>query len=123
MRELTRQKDGWFVPTTVLLDRLLIMKKVKLEVNEQGLILTNLNNISVPGITILVKANDVLYYPDGLKAKPNNDGEIIIGRVLPGESKVLFSDKKYLNLIREYPSFIEKINMFIQRAIVYLSHN
>ncbi len=123
MRELTQQKDGWFVPTTTLLDRLLLMKKVRLEGRDQFLIVTNYNSSTVTGVTILVQKNDGFYYPDGVMVKPNEDGEIIIEKLLPGETKILCFNKKYLNSLREYPNFTEKLNMFIQRAFVYLSHN
>ena len=67
--------NGWFVPATTLLDRLLLMKKVRLRVSKHALFVTNFNSCNVDGITVLVHPNEVLYNARGIAIKANEEGD------------------------------------------------
>jgi hypothetical protein len=120
---LAKNKEGWFVPASKILNRLLEMKNVKMEVSRDSIYITNLNQKSVEGITIIVEPKKVIYSPDGLSMDVNEDGEIIINKLKPRETKILVRDTKYLELKKEFPKSLEIINMIIQRSLVYIKHN
>ena len=123
IKTLTRQKDGWFVPASTLLDRLLLMKKVKLTVNGSELFVTNFNHVDVDSITVLVQPNEVLYNPKSIQMKANGEGEIVLKSLKPGETSMLFRDRKLMEPRNEYPTTFEKLNMIFQRSLVYIKRN
>ena len=120
---LTQQKDGWFVPATTLLDRLLLMKKVRLTGNGNAFFVTNFNGCNVDGVTSLVHPNEVLYNSRGIQMKANDEGEIILDSLKPGETSMFFRDRKFIDPKHEYPTSLEKLNMILQRFLVYIKHN
>jgi hypothetical protein len=120
---MARQKDGWFVPATTLLDRLLLMKKVRLTVLENALFVANLNSCSVDAITVLVHPKEIVYNSMGIPMEANEEGEIVLENFKPGESKILLRDLRFIDPKNEHPTYLEKFNMFLQRSLVYFSHN
>ena len=123
IENLSQQKDGWFVPATTLLDRLLTMKMVKLTLSNNTIYITNLNGYNVEGVTLLVRANDLLYNEFGLALNANGEGEIVLNDLRPGETKILRKNLKIIRPENDYPTVIEKMKMILQRSLVYLKHN
>lgn len=120
---ITQKRDGWFVPATTLLNRLLLMKKVRLTVLENALIVTNHNSCNANGITVLVHPNEILYNSRGILLEANEEGEIVLENLKPGEVYLLLRDRKFLVPKNECPTSLEKLNMLLQRSLVYFSHN
>lgn len=123
IKTLTQQKDGWFVPATTLLDRLLLMKKVRLTGNGNVFFVTNFNSCNVDGITILFHPEEVLYNSRGIAIEANKEGEIVLESMKPGETHILVRDRKLMGPKNEHPTSLEKLNMILQRSLVYLEHN
>jgi hypothetical protein len=123
IKTLTQQKDGWFVPATTLLDRLLLMKEVKIKISNNAFYVTNFNSCNVDGVTLLVQPNGVLYNGKGIPMKANEEGEIILESMKPGETYILLRDRKFMSPKNEYPTSLEKLNMILQRTLVYIKHN
>lgn len=92
---LASQPDGWFVPASDILDRLLLMKKVILLKGQDGLMVVNLNHIKIEGVTVIVPPGQVWYGLDGKKYDVNDGGEIILETLEPGRAIVLLNDKSY----------------------------
>jgi len=120
---ITQKRDGWFVPATTLLNRLLLMKKVRLTVLENALIVTNHNSCNANGITVLVHPNEILYNSRGILLEANEEGEIVLENLKPGEVYLLLRDRKFLVPKNECPTFLEKLNMLLQRSLVSFSNN
>ena len=95
IKYLTSLPNGWFVPASDILDRLLLMKKVGILAGEDCFMVVNLNNISINGVTVLVPNGEIWYGFDGSKYNVNKDGEIIIETLQAGGGVVLFKDKAY----------------------------
>lgn len=123
IKALTQQRAGWFVPATTLLDRLLLMKKVRLRVSKHALFVTNFNSCNVDGITFLVHPNEVLYNYRGIPIEANEEGEIVLENLKPGETYIILRDQKFLESKNEYSTTLEKLNMIFQRSLVYIKHN
>jgi hypothetical protein len=120
IEKLAQQKDGWFVPASVILDRLLLMKNVNLFTTENTLVIVNSNISNVDGITLLMKPGEVFYNSYGNKFETNDEGEIILENLKPGEAVTLFKDKNHCFLKNEYPSRLEYIYMVLKRALILI---
>lgn len=105
------QKDGWFVPVSIILDRLLMMKKVKILRNNDDLLIINLNTHTVKGVTLIASPNETLYGSSGEEYYANNEGEIVISKILPGDG--VFLTKK--NNLKE--NAVDKI--YFESAIFF----
>ena len=99
------------------------MKKVRLTVHENALFVTNLNSCNVDGITILVYPNEVLYNSKSIPIKANEEGEIVLKSLKPGETYIILRDQQFLKPKNEYPTTLERLNMILQRSLVYIKHN
>jgi len=82
---VAKKKDGWFVPVSTILNRLLMMKRVKLLRNSDDLLIVNFNSQTVDGVTLIVSPNETFYGSSGEKYYANKEGEIIINKILPGD--------------------------------------
>ena len=121
IKKIAMHKDGWFVPASDILDRLLLMKNVYLIQEKNRLILINNNAFKVDGITLLINKNSALEQINGSVYKSNDEGEIVIEKMGPYETLVFFlNGKKSLNK-NSYPSLFEKINMVIRRSFLVIS--
>jgi hypothetical protein len=105
LMKLAKQKDGWFVTTSTLLDRLLLMKNVILYDTEQALIVSNVNVSLVPGLTILTKPDSTYYDWEGNPLISNEEGEIVIGVINGHSSAVLYKNDKILFAEDVVPNF------------------
>jgi hypothetical protein len=121
IKKIAMHKDGWFVPVSEILDRLLLVKNIHLIQNKNLLILINDNESKVNGLTLLIGSKNRLEQINGAIYKSNKDGEIVIETMRPYETLVFFIDKKE-NLGKNiYPSIFERINMVIRRTLLFIS--
>jgi hypothetical protein len=123
MTALSKHSDGWFVPATTLLNRLLEMKYVKLEKYKNKIFITNYNGVTVYGLTVMVSPGTIYFNQNGDKFIANEEGEIVIEKLLSGDTVVL--SKKSIGQVQEKMSLglLEEINALFQRSLVYIKHN
>ena len=121
--KISQQKDGWFVPASVLLDRLLLMKNVALYASDDSITIVNANTASVDGVTIICKPGDIYYDGLGRRLQANEEGEIVAGDFCPGQAVTLFRQAGDNYLQRKYPGFIENMNLFLQRAVILIFYH
>ncbi|RJQ17683.1 MAG: hypothetical protein C4560_08190 [Nitrospiraceae bacterium] len=81
LAKLSQRKDGWFVPVSELLDRLLLMKNVVLSETASAVVVSNFNDSAVPGVTLIAEPDFRYYDENGNQLKPDEDGEIIVGDI------------------------------------------
>jgi len=112
------QKEGWFVPASVLLDRLLAMKNLTLLVKKNALIVVNSNPFPVEGITLLVPRDVVLEDLDGHQFRGNEEGEIVLGTLAGNQSITLFKNAACHFVGRCAPDFVERVRLITKRIFV-----
>jgi len=113
IKRIISEPDGWFVPCSILLDRLNIMKRVFIEQSGNEVIVINLNTETVDGITILVDPNRKYYGSDGYCYKANEEGEIIIRKMKGGQGIVFTEDEFMFNNIMNKKQIIKHIPYLI----------
>ena len=118
LESISTQKDGWFVPASVLLDRLLAIKNVTLVVKENALIVANSNPFPVEGITLLVPRDVVLEDLDGRKFRGNEEGEIVLRTLAGNQSITLFKNSSCRYVDRCSPTFLERLRLITRRIFV-----
>lgn len=123
LRYLATQKDGWFVTTSELLDRLLLMKAVYVYEQKGCTVITNLNQQSVPGVTLLLESNGTVFTEQGQDQRANQEGELIIGDLGPYSSKRVCRSSAYEARDTMYIGLGERIRMVRDRARLYLRHH
>ncbi len=124
MKKIAGQREGWFVPASVMLERFLAIKNIGVFSTESAVVITNSNAFPVEGLTILLKPDAVLYGNDGREFRANDEGEIIINEMGAGASATLFRRKDELFVNRAYPGRLESLNLVLQRAVIWLfSHS
>ncbi len=84
--------------------------------------ISNLNQQDAKSITLLVPKGSKFHDTLGEKLIPNEEGELIIEVLNAGETKILFKDHISNLMDKEYPGTIERIKLFLQRSLVYISH-
>jgi hypothetical protein len=122
IEKLTQQRDGWFVPASTILDRLLLMKKVRITDVENAIFITNFNDCRVHGVTVLDYPHKMFVNSKGVAYKANEEGEIILEDLNPGETQIILRDLKP-QILKGTPSYFEKVKMIFQRSLVYIKHN
>ncbi|MFA6216036.1 MAG: hypothetical protein WDL87_00060 [Candidatus Omnitrophota bacterium] len=116
LEDLASRKEGWFVPTSDLLDRLEQVKNISISSTSDGIIVTNHNPGVVKGLTVVTKQN--LKYTDEKHKlhQANEEGEIVLGDVLSKESKVLnFGRLMKVKVPCRSLGSIEKLRLVIER--------
>lgn len=120
IEKIAGQKDGWFVPASVFLDRLLAMKNVSLFDMDSAIIIVNSNDYPVAGVTLMVSPGALLHDFYGNICTANDEGEIVIDRLTPGSS-ITFFRQKNPNFIRNpHPDRWEHFNMVLRRTLIWI---
>lgn len=118
---LSNQKEGWFVPCSILLDRLSEIKNISLVKKGYNLEITNLNPIDISGITLVTRP--FLPYRDyvGKLYQANGDGEILVGELKAGQKKTIYITEG-LRLIKKpsSPNFLEQSNLIWERLKILI---
>lgn len=92
LEDVARHGEGWFVPVSVLLDRLQLMKNVVLFDTPGALVVTNLNGVPVDRVTVIVPQGTRWYTAQGKPVTPDPSGNIVIARIAPRGSLAFFKD-------------------------------
>ena len=124
LENLSIQKEGWFVPAGVLLDRLAATKNILMVQNGKRIDIVNRNTVELKGLTLIVKPFVQYQDESGAINKANADGEILLGTVLPGQKRTVYLDER-VTLLRPTiaPVFFETNRMILQRVkIMLFSH-
>lgn len=121
IEKIARRRDGWFVPASELLDRLLTMKNVSLIESDSAIIVVNSNNYPVEGVTLLLSPGAVLYNGKGNPYTSNDEGEVIIDYISSNGSVTLFKNKNPGFLKNTYPGRWEYLNLVLKRSLTWLS--
>jgi hypothetical protein len=120
---LSKQKDGWFVPASTLLDRLLAMKNVGFIEKQNAVIIFNSNDFDVPGVTLITKPNAIFYGPYDMQYRANSEGKIIIENIKGNGVTTLFKSGDFMFIKNPEPSFFESVQLIIGRLkIMVFSH-
>lgn len=123
IKKLAQQRDGWFVPASVLLDRLLAMKNISLFNIEAAIIVVNSNAYPVDGVTLLLSQGVTLYDSHGNSYQANDEGEIIIDKIGPNNAVTLFKSKNLYTLKNTYPDRWEYLNLVLKRSLIWLFYH
>lgn len=121
---LSKQKEGWFVPAGILLDRLSEIKNIQVTRSGDVIRLKNLNDKSVDAIT-LVSAPNISYKEDGgIEMNANEEGEIILAGLKPQEVKAItIKGCGEVTGIPKAPGLQERFRLFAERIkIMIFSH-
>lgn len=121
LTNLSRQKEGWFVPASTMLDRLLVIKNIDVAKEGKSVIITNLNSETVSGVTIIIKPFIPYSDSSGSSYRANEEGEILIGTLGPKEKKIIsINEDMKIRLVRKAPNFWEKLNLVWQRLKIMM---
>ena len=122
IEKLAGDKQGWFVPASEILDRLLLMKNVNVFSVDNGITIVNSNSEKVDGITLISKDQSTLYDSNGKTFLQNREGEIILDEIKANSSLTLFKRKNQEFTKNEVTTVWEELNMIIKRSIILLKH-
>jgi hypothetical protein len=118
---LSKQKDGWFVPAGVLLDRLKVIKDVKISYKKNQILVTNVGNATVQGITLLTRPGILFTEKDGSTLETNAEGEITVGDLIPLQTKIYHVSKRFRIISPPYaPGFIENCRLVWERVRILI---
>lgn len=120
MTKISRQKDGWFVPVSDMLDWWLILKNIVLDVNKNALIVSNINGITVKGLTLLVEPNEKFYAADGTCYEANAEGEIIMADISAFNTIALFKNYDKLTAKGKFPGRWENLSLVYERVKILI---
>lgn len=120
LRYVASQKDGWFVTTSQLLDRLLLMKSVYIQEENGCAIIANLNPQTVPSVTLLVDPDTSLFAEPGGEMRSNEEGELNIGDLGPYSSKRVCNSIAIRRKDKMQIGLLERLRMVAGRARVYM---
>lgn len=122
--ELASHKDGWFVPASKIMDRLLLTKGVLVKKSGKKLIIINTNKEKVYEMAVILGHNAKYQDQDGNNKVAEDGGEVYLGDLGIGDSIVLtfFSDFRVFNALSK-PGFFENVRLVFERSrILLFSH-
>lgn len=122
MEKLSQDKQGWFVPASVILDRLLLMKNVNIFSFNNGIVVINSNIENVDGVTLLSEPGSHFFDINGRRFEADNQGEVIIGDMNENEALSLFFEKDRAINKKRYLGYWESINLVFRRMLVFIKH-
>jgi hypothetical protein len=121
---LVSQPDGWFVPASDLLDRLLLMKKVILIKEKDRFMVVNLNDVEIEGVTIIVPSGRVWYDLNGRKYEVNDEREIILETLdVEGAVVLLKNNPSVLSKEQRLTSTDNKMTVIDFQDAIYIVKN
>lgn len=121
LTKIAGHKDGWFVPASTLLDRLLLMKNIVISDTGGALTVSNLNASPVPGVTLMVNPESALYDHEGRSVRSNEEGEIVIGDLLPYSVLALYRNEEILSAGRPGLDWREHTRLVLSRILVWVT--
>jgi len=111
IRQMTKisQMNGWFVPVSTILDRFLLLNNVEIIHRDNNVILVNLNDEPIYGLTILTDQKRLYFFNTNEWKSSNSDGEIILGELSPFSAFKLGKTNKGQKM--ESPGMFERLNI------------
>ena len=122
MSFLASQKDGWFVPASELLDRLLVMKDVSVVNAKKWCIIENYNGEGIEGLTLLVRSKEALFDIKGNTYKADEKGRIILRRLEGRSAVVLHKDDVHVGDVRAHLGSLEELRVVTERGFMFFKH-
>lgn len=122
METLSKNHNGWFVPASTILDRLLLLKNINIFNIENGFIVTNSNEDDISGVTVITEPGLRFFGMNGDTLISNAEGEIIISKISANGSVAFFSNIQKKQIKNCAPDYFEKINLLFRRSLVFLRH-
>jgi hypothetical protein len=122
MQRLSQLKDGWFVPASNLLDRLLLMKNLSVFKTGKAYIIVNSNPIPIDGVTLIFKNKKRLLNIQGNTFETNSENEIVFETIAPQSSITLFENSNDQYLEKNSPDAWESTSLFFSRVFIFLAH-
>lgn len=119
---LAGRKDGWFVTTSELLDRLQLMQKIDVYNKNGCTVISNFNQKIVPGVTLLLGAKDMVIMEDGERLYANDEGELDIGDIGANFTRRVCPPESYEGRDNKSLGLRERVRMVRDRAKLYLQH-
>jgi hypothetical protein len=81
-------KDGWFVPAGRILDRMQAVNSIEFSADDEFIKIINTGRQRLGGLTLLSKSHRSLCKMHEVLS-PNQQGEIVVGTIEPGETLAL----------------------------------
>lgn len=122
MRSLSSYENGWFVPVSTILDRLLAMKNISVVVRNRTISIVNMNEFDVDGVTLLVEPSTEFVFENRIY-KSNDEGEVVIDKLRAKENySGEIDNETLLEKQSETRGLWEKYKIFYERAKLVLKH-
>jgi hypothetical protein len=120
--ELSKNEQGWFVPASVLLDRLLIMKNVNIFSVENGIVVANSNSDTVEKVTLITKPKTRLYGKTGKQLIANDQGEIVLEKIKGNETKTYYYVEGQSLTKKRRAGKFENMSLVFKRMLIFIRH-
>jgi hypothetical protein len=78
LAEIAGRADGWYVPVSEMLDRLLSFKRLKFRLLSGGLILKNENPFDITGLTLWTQPHEKYHQLGGQEFESDSRGRVVI---------------------------------------------
>ena len=93
VRKITRDPEAWLAPASTILDRLLVLKNLTIHEVDDHFFISNCNNESVPGLTLMTQEKKKYYNHLGKPVMANEEGEILLGSIEPKQTIILSTSR------------------------------
>lgn len=115
------QKQGWFVPVSKLLNRLQAIKFIELKRERNLITIKNYNSFLVEEITLKGYPFMDCISSQGQSIRANEEGEIIIGVLQPGEAVNIYINRKVkIDGPNNSPTNLEFLRMVLGRVKILI---
>lgn len=121
--KIAHQKGGWFVPVSVLLDRLLAMKNVVVLDAGPAVVVINSNSYPVEGVTVRIPQDEPLFDASGMSCPSQGDSKIVIPKINGNGSVTFYKKKASLFLRNVAPGTWESIRLVWKRFEIWLLYH
>ncbi len=105
INSLVKREQGWFVPCSTILDRLLLIKKIYIKLNKKKILVMNYNDTDIEGLTILTEPNKIYRDLNGISYIANDEGEVIIKKIEKLNGLLLIEEPLYNYEIKSETEF------------------
>lgn len=116
LEEIARNPDGWFVPVSIILDRLLAFKNLRCYQFSEGIILINDNPYNITNLTLWVTPFKGYFDIYGQVFKADKKGRIVIPLIGGQKSFILLKKNPLKDILFWYNQEIYQWLLDIKRA-------
>ena len=122
LSKIANKREGWFVPASTILDRLLAMKNIVITEEHNAFVISNCNDFPVEGLTVITEPNLIIYNSGQHKYIADNEGEIVLGDLGAREVFVLYKTKGVDYLKDLEIGFREKSKFVLARSVMFFQN-